>query len=660
MVGARLCHRLSVGGWHVTAGLRREKQHYMGDESLVLGDLRDYGSVPLTGFDAIVHLAARVHDPGASASDYRTDNAQATEALAIRAAADGVRHLVFSSTVKVFGEGRERPYRVGDPALPEDHYAASKWQAEQLLQNVAGLDVSIVRSPMVYGHGSRANFAALQAMSARRTPLPLGMVENRRSFVALDNLCSLIESLLTTRLPGVFVVRDGRDLSTRELVGALRRVQGTPDLELPVPLSLLRSVLGRERAAKLLGSLTVDDGPTRRALGWKPEVSVDQGLYTAVTGMRRPRRLLILDTEDWLFWSHRRDLARAVLAAGWEVHLACRVSEHGTRIRADGVHLHPVPWSRSEPVTRTLRDLPMLTTLYRRITPDVAHHVAVEPSVVGDVVARRTGVPVVVNALAGLGSVLNGRSPAAVLLRAGVRRALRNPNQWLVVQNADDRTALRPWTNPDRCMLIPGSGVDTSVFGLTPQPRGEIRIALVSRMLASEGTADAVAAVGALVRDGLPVKLLLVGDTDVDSVESVPTSQHREWADLPFVEWTAHIEDASSIWATSHIAVLPSTHTQGLPKALLEAAASGRPLVAYDNAWVRDIVMPGRTGLLVPPSDVTALTEALRELVVDADLRRNLGIQARSLIEASYDNASIWGRFLRLYDHALGMGIPDH
>jgi len=249
----------------------------------------------LAGCDAVVHLAARVHLMHDTAQDplalYRATNTEATLNLARQAARAGVKRFVFVSSIKVNGEGRDTPYRETDVAAPEDAYAISKWEAEQGLQRIAqetGLEIVILRPPLVYGPGVKANFLRLMRMVQRGWPLPLGAIRNRRSLLYLGNFVDAI--CLCVEHPAAagqtFLLDDGQPVSTPELVRAVARAMGRPARLLAVPVDMLEIVgtlLGkRASVARLKGSLWVDSSLIRRRLGWTPPYSMEAGLAETV------------------------------------------------------------------------------------------------------------------------------------------------------------------------------------------------------------------------------------------------------------------------------------------------------------------------------------------------------------------------------------------
>ena len=301
-VGSTLCEHLAHRGYTIRAALRAEGALARGvTERCVVGDLSEVTDWTrlLANVDLIVHAAGRVHvlqDSRGGPERYMQVNAHSTGRLAQAAAHAGVRRFVFLSSVKVNGERTlERPFRPDDVPDPQDDYARSKLTAETLLREAAGrggMEAVVVRPPLVYGAGVRANFLRLLRWVDAGRPLPFAAVHNQRSLVSVWNLSSLLAKLLTEpAAPGrVWMVSDGEDLSTPELIARLARALNRPPWQLRVPESVVRlcgRLAGRgAEIARLCDSLTVDTRETQRLLDWQPPFSVDEGLKRTVDWFR--------------------------------------------------------------------------------------------------------------------------------------------------------------------------------------------------------------------------------------------------------------------------------------------------------------------------------------------------------------------------------------
>jgi glycosyltransferase involved in cell wall biosynthesis len=380
---------------------------------------------------------------------------------------------------------------------------------------------------------------------------------------------------------------------------------------------------------------------------------------------RRPK-LLFLVTEDWYFWSHRLPVARAARDAGIDVAVATRVRGHGALIAREGFALHPLDWRRrGDGIAGALRAISAIARIYRAEQPDIVHHVALKPVLFGGLARalafRGTDAPAVIDAVMGLGSGFSARGAAARLRRSGLGLALRlavgRTKSEVVVQNPEDGAALAAFgIERPRITLIRGSGVDIWHFAPLPMPTGDtVTIALVSRMLRAKGVLDAVAAVRSLRARNMPIELLLAGPTDRDNPGSLSEAELLSLAATPGVTWLGAIDDVRVIWRRAAIAILPSTYGEGVPKALLEAAACARPIIASDVPGCREVARPGtdETGMLVPAHDVAALGNAIAALAADPARRAAMGRNARALIEARFAEGVVAQHTLALYRHAL-------
>jgi nucleoside-diphosphate-sugar epimerase len=263
-------------------------------------------SAALDGVDVIVHLAARAHVMGELSSQDDSslrDGEAATLNLARQAAEAGVKRFVFISSIKVNGEATEpdHPFTAGDRPNPQGPYALSKFATEQALfafSEKSGLEVTVIRPPLVYGPGVKANFATMLEWVDRGLPLPLGAVNNKRSFVFVSNLADLIVSAASHPAAAgeVFLVADCEDISTTELLRRMAKALGRTTWMMPVPTSLLTFAAGalgqRAVTSRLTDHLQVDIEKTRRLLGWRPRVSMSEGLWQTARAFQRANRAI--------------------------------------------------------------------------------------------------------------------------------------------------------------------------------------------------------------------------------------------------------------------------------------------------------------------------------------------------------------------------------
>lgn len=304
-VGSTLCPMLAAAGYTVRAALRTGTTAPAGVSERVsigaIGGGTDW-SEALNGVELVIHLAARAHalDAGPQLDElFLETNFNGTRRLADDAVRHGVRRFVYLSSVKVNGGERRSPYGVCDAPRPQDGYGRSKWLAEQCLWETASrapMQVAVVRAPLAYGAGVRANFLRLLSWVDRGRPLPFGAVHNRRSLVSGWTLCDLLIRLLAhpRAVNRTWMVSDGDDVSTAELVRRIARAMGRRARLWAIPPPLLRAaggLLGRgAEMRRLCGSLTLDIAPTLELLEWSPPLSMDEALARTVGWYRRAGR----------------------------------------------------------------------------------------------------------------------------------------------------------------------------------------------------------------------------------------------------------------------------------------------------------------------------------------------------------------------------------
>jgi nucleoside-diphosphate-sugar epimerase len=304
-LGKQLCHKLVDTGCVMKALSRNTFKAII--EGVNFSQLNQVDTDPkifsiFMNEDVVIHLAARVHVMDDIASnpllEYRKVNVDGTLNLARQAAAAGVKRFIFVSSIKVNGEYTYtgKPFTETDAPRPQDAYGISKSEAEKGLMLIAqqtGMEVVVIRPPLVYGAGVKANFASMMSMVKRCIPLPLGAIHNKRSFVYIDNLVSLIVKCIDHPAAAnqVFLVSDGNDLSTTELLRGCANALGVKSRLVPIPQKLIEifaALIGKKDVAqRLCGNLQVDITKARTLLDWKPPITVEDGLKATAMGFNK-------------------------------------------------------------------------------------------------------------------------------------------------------------------------------------------------------------------------------------------------------------------------------------------------------------------------------------------------------------------------------------
>jgi len=369
------------------------------------------------------------------------------------------------------------------------------------------------------------------------------------------------------------------------------------------------------------------------------------------------RRIILYANTDWYLYNFRLALLEALTARGHEVIVMSPPGPYGEKLEGLGFRWIRMPMRRTS--LNPLTELPLVAKIagiYRRERPDVVHHFTIKCVVYGSLAARFAGVRRRINAVAGLGTVYSGRGFRNALLRPLVslllRASLAGRGSRLILQNPDDWRLFtdNKLVRPERAHLIRGSGVDGSRFRPRPPAAGHVpcRVLFAARLLWSKGIEQFVAAAGRLASPGR-CEFLVAGRPDRGNPDAVDAdwlaAREREGK----VRLLGHVGDMARLLGMSDIVVLPSTYGEGVPRILVEAAAAGLPLVAFDVAGSREIVLDGENGFLVPAGDQDRLESALETLLDSARLRARFGAASRRHFESEYDVATVIARTVEVY-----------
>ena len=372
-----------------------------------------------------------------------------------------------------------------------------------------------------------------------------------------------------------------------------------------------------------------------------------------------PPKLVFIISEDWFFASHFLGFAKAAIAAGLEPVVVTRVTAHRQALEDGGCRVVAVPVARRAfgPLA-TLRALLHYRAILRAEAPAVAHCIAIKSIVLGGLAARLSGVPALVLAPTGLGYFWTAGGAKAWAGRALTRLAVallsRGAGARFLFENRDDPAELG--LDPDdapRVVLVGGAGVSPQNFPAQPNaPESPLRVAIVARMLRSKGIPESIEAVRLARARGVDLALDLWGEPDPANLDSLSAEELGALAKTPGVVWHGRSDDIAGVWRGSPIAMLLS-HREGLPRSLVEAAASARPIVTCDVAGCRAVVTDGVEGLLVPPRDAPAAAAALVKLARDPALRQMLGHNARRRFEAEFSDEVVNAKVEALYRACL-------
>jgi glycosyltransferase involved in cell wall biosynthesis len=366
-------------------------------------------------------------------------------------------------------------------------------------------------------------------------------------------------------------------------------------------------------------------------------------------------KILYLVTEDWFFVSHFLPMAQAARDCGLQVVVATRVRAEGERLKAEGFSVIAIESERgSFSPLRSLRDFFQAVKIVREQRADIVHCIALRPVVIGGVAAKLAGTGALVVAPTGLGHLWIERGIAVRLARkivsAIVGSWLRGPRTRYLFENRDDPREFGLDPDDADITIVGGAGVDPEKFPRSEEPAAAppLKVAVVARMIRPKGIVESVDAVRRARAAGAAVELHLFGDPDPDNPRSIPRATLAQWSQASGITWHGHAADVARVWRDHHVAMLLS-YREGLPRALVEAAAAGRPIVATDVPGCREVVRDGKEGILVPLGDSDAAARALTALAADQALRQRLGAAANARFQERFTAAAVRATVRDLY-----------
>jgi len=375
-----------------------------------------------------------------------------------------------------------------------------------------------------------------------------------------------------------------------------------------------------------------------------------------------PKRYLMVIKTVVFLYSHFWPMAEAVQKAGWDVWIAADCDADPKRILDAGMKFLPLPSVDGlGQIVGELESIIKLNALLHKVKPDLVHFIYLKNVLTGGIIARLNGVPAVLGAITGMGSLFaNDRPLYRVIQRgvvAGLRIGYRQSNSVLAFENSDDRDYFvsRGAIRKERSAIIPGAGVDKDWTTYRPWQGRTPIILCAARMIQDKGIIELIEACRMLRRRGVPFELWLAGGIYFGNPTSLTEQQLKIMEEERIGKWLGQRTDMSSLLEAASIFCLPTYYREGLPRVLVEAGAAGRPSVTTDVPGCRDIVKDGINGLLIPPKDPTALADALQYLLQNPEKREEMGVAARRVFESSFTLDAV---LISLSECFSRLGVP--
>ena len=369
------------------------------------------------------------------------------------------------------------------------------------------------------------------------------------------------------------------------------------------------------------------------------------------------KKILFVINVDWFFISHRLPLALEALKKGYEVHLACGISDKKEYLEKLGIKVHPLNLSRSGTgIKGELKAFIEIFNVLKKVTPDIAHFVTIKPVLYGGIASRFFGGFRKVFAISGLGFVFVAQTLKAKIVRTIVRAmykiALGGKNSHVIVQNPEDKKVILSFnvTEDKNITLIKGSGVDLEQYFYKISENNIPKIVMASRLLKEKGVFEFAQAAKILENKNLKVEFELYGEIDEGNPNSLTKTDLEKISKIGNFEIKGFSSDIKSVFQKSDIVVLPSYYGEGLPKVLIEAAACGRAIITTDMPGCKDTIIENQTGLFCKTKDAESLAFQIEKLILDKDLRNSMGEAGRVLAEKEFDIKKVVKKHFDIYE----------
>ncbi|MCT7446753.1 glycosyltransferase family 4 protein [Aliarcobacter skirrowii] len=365
------------------------------------------------------------------------------------------------------------------------------------------------------------------------------------------------------------------------------------------------------------------------------------------------KKILFVVNVDWFFISHRLPLALEALKRGYEVHIACGITDKKEYLESLGLIVHPLNLSRSGTgIKGEIKAFCEIYNLVKEINPNIAHFVTIKPVLYGGIASRFLSIHKKVFSISGLGFIFIKQGLKATLVRMLIKTmykfALGGKNSHVIVQNPDDKEVVNSIVKVP-ITLIRGSGVDLSQYEYNEEKNENIKVSMACRLLKDKGVFEYSEASKILKKKYLNVKFELYGDIDIHNPASLTSDDIKKIKEEGFVNVYGFSSDIAKVFSDSNIVVLPS-YREGLPKVLIEAAACGRAILTTDVPGCRDAIEPNVTGLLCEVKDTESLASVIEKLILDKDLRNSMGKEGRKLAEQEFDINKVVEKHFEIYE----------
>ena len=600
-----------------------------------------------SGYDVVFHVAGLAHaDVGhvddATKQKYYAVNTDLAIETAEKAKKDGVRQFVFMSSIIIYGDsagyGDRKVITATTVPSPANFYGDSKWQADKGVRKLATEDfnVAVLRPPMIYGRGSKGNYPTLAKLAKKLPVFP--NVDNERSMLHIDNLTEFLCQLMLSGMGGIYFPQNAEYTKTSDMVRMISHVVESNITETKVlnPFVVIGSkVHGKvsDLVHKAFGSLTIDqalsnyEGIDYRVNGLKESIEK--------TESKSPiKRVLFLVNHEVVIYNFRLEIVEELLRRGYEVHISCPYGERIEELKALGAIWHDLEVERHG--MNPAHEIQMIRDyekLYDEVQPSIVLGFTIKPNIYGAIAAKHKHIPFVAN-ITGLGTAVETPGKKQFFFMKLYKFAFSDIQRVFFQNTENQRLFIDNKVAMGKHKLIPGSGVNVDRYPVREYPSGDvIRFAFISRIMKEKGIDQYLEAAKA-IKEKYPNTEFHVCGFCEDEYEGQLDSMN----DNGTVIYHGMIDNVSEFLTDIHCVIHPTYYPEGLSNVLLEASASGRPIITTDRSGCREVIDDGINGFMIPQKDAGALFEAIEKfLKLSNGERKAMGLAGRTKVENEFN-----------------------
>lgn len=626
---------------------------YTVDTVDMIGD--GWKDVDFSGYDCVFHVAGIAHSDSGKISKeneklYYAVNTDLTVETAKKAKADGVKQFIFMSSAIVYGNsapiGKGKRITKDTPVRPANCYGDSKVQAENGLRplNDENFKVVILRPPMIYGRGSKGNYPLMSKMAQKLPIFPY--VKNRRSMLYIENLCEFVRLMIENNEQGTFWPQNKEYSNTSEMVKMIGAAHGK-NVHLIKGFTWALKFLGLFTGLvdKAFGNLYYDKSLSGYKKNYRVANLKKSIVLTETSANSHKKKVLFLVNHDVVIYNFRLEIVERLLAEGYDVHISSPYGERIDDLVALGAKFHEIEMDRHgmNPISE-YKLLKEYKKLLKDVKPDIVLGFTIKPNIYGAIAARKAKIPFVAN-ITGLGTAVeNGgwKQKVFVLLYKyafrGIQRVFfqNTENQQFFI---DNKIAL------GKHKLLPGSGVNLERFPLRNYPDDEnvvVRFAFISRIMKEKGIEQYLAAAKAIKSKYPNTEFHICG-----FCESEYEGKLNEYNDNGTVIYHGMIREVADFLENIHCVIHPTYYPEGISNVLLEACASGRPIITTDRSGCREVVDDGVNGYMIPQRDSKKLIEAVEKfMALSNDERMAMGLAGREKVQREFDRQIVVNNYI--------------